>query len=401
MTEKIIRRIAEATGLESSLRTEAGGGVALYPAASEKKAVFMDGGSLEALTVKARFKGVDPSLLFKTAESACATAESYSGSGFRLKVESRPVMESSNENGMHIVSCRFVAEHVTEGNGIRVVYVNSDGTELDMSCGSIRAVSAGGILPYRSVYIDESGIFDGGSIVSERCGTRRIKLRLALCGGFSEAEGRLSEIFGRGGEGALYFYRSGVGRRIGCFAEDISSENIGGTDFAEVSLLCPYPFFESIEERSFQICGTENLTEFDDWELTEENETELSALKAGNSVFAENNGGYEAGCVIAVEVLRSVSGLRAVNADTKEFIGVRGSFAPGDIVYFRTGDGDKGIFLSAKYDLSKNEDITSRIVWGSSFFKIAPGGSRIYIVSDGGTDGLSAQVTFTERSEGF
>lgn len=49
MTEKIIRRIAEATGLESSLRTEAGGGVALYPAASEKKAEFMDGEVLKPL----------------------------------------------------------------------------------------------------------------------------------------------------------------------------------------------------------------------------------------------------------------------------------------------------------------------------------------------------------------
>lgn len=401
MTEKIIHSIAEITGLESSLRTEAGGGVALYPADSEKIAVFMDGGSLEALTVKARFKGVDPSLLFKTAESACALAESYSGSGFRLEVESRPVMESSNENGMHIVSCRFRAEYVTEGDGIRVVYVNSDGTELDMSCGSIRAVNAGGILPYRSVYIDESGIFDGGAIVSERCGTRRIKLRLALCGGFSEAEGRLSEIFGRGGEGKLYFYRGGSGRCIGCFAENISSENSGGTDYAEVSLLCPYPFFESISDRTFHICGTENMTEFDGWELTDENETELSSIKSGNSVFAENRGGYETGCVIAVEVLRTVSGLRAVNADTKEFIGVRGSFSPGDIVYFRTEDGDKGIFLSSRYDASKNVDITSRIVWGSSFFKIATGGSRIYITSDVGTDGLSAQVVFTERSEGF
>lgn len=401
MTEKIIRRLAEITGLESSLRTEAGGGAALYPAASEKKADLMDGGSLDSLTVKARFKGTDPSKLFALAESACAAADGYSENGFRIEVESRPVMESSNENGMHIVSCRFKAEYVTEGDGIKVVYENSAGAELDMSCGSIRAVSADGILPYRSVYIDESGVFDGGAIVSERCGTRRIKLRLALCGGSSEAERQLSEIFGRGGEGKLYFYRGGSGRCIGCFAENISSENSGGTDLAEVSLLCPYPFFESVSDRTFQICGTENMIEFEGWELTEENETELSSIKSGNSVFAENSGGYETGCVIAAEIMRTLSGLRVVNADTKEFIGVRGTFSPGDIVYFRTEDGDKGIFLSSRYDTSKNEDITSRIVWGSSFFKIAPGGSRVYITSEAGTDGLSAQVVFTERSEGF
>lgn len=401
MTERIIRRLAEVTGLESSLRTEAGGGVALYPAASERAAVFMDGGSLDSLTVRARFKGTEPSMLFKLAESACALADGYSENGFRFEVESRPVMESSNENGMHIVSCRFKAVYMTEGDGIRVVFANSAGAELDMSCGSIRAVGADGILPYRSVYIDENGDFDGGAMVSERCGTRRIKLRLALCGGFAEAEGRLSEIFGRGGEGILYFYRSGFGKCIGCFAENISSENIGGTDYAVVSLLCPYPFFESVEERSFQICGTEDMIEFDGWELTEGNEMELSSIKAGNSVFAENNGGYETGCVIAAEVMRTVSGLRVVNADTKEFIGVTGSFAPGDIVYFYTEDGEKGIFLSSRYDMSKWEDITSRIVWGSSFFKIAAGGSRIYITSDSGTDGLSAKVTFTERSEGI
>ena len=114
-----------------------------------------------------------------------------------------------------------------------------------------------------------------------------------------------------------------------------------------------------------------------------------------------NDGGFDAGCIITAEVLSAVSEIRAVNAGTKEFIGVKENFSAGDIVIFRCIDGEKGIFLSSTQDNAKSEDITHRIIWGSSFFKIAPNGTRIRILTDTVGMNISARIDLKEYSEGF
>lgn len=402
MIEEIIRKIAEITGLDTSLRTGAEGGISLYPSSSSVEAFFLDGGSLCSLTIKAKFKGTDPVMLFSEAENACRAADSFEGENFVLRTESYPFMESSNENGMHIITCSFHAKYISESDsdGISLVFVNSDGKSLDFSSGRIRCVSVGGLFAGRSVIVDENCLFDGGEVISERCGVRRITLNAALCGGFAAAEEALSGIFS-GDSGRLYFYRHDSACSIGCVIEEIDSDAENGVVFAKLTLLCPYPFFEVTESRCFQICGTDDLWEFDDWEMTEEELTELSSVISESSVFVENDGNYETGCLINVRVLRTVSEIKVVNVGTKEFIGVTGTFSAGDIIEFCTKDGEKSITLLSSYDSSKSEDITSRIKWGSSFFKIAAGGTRLYVVSDSETEGLSAYVTFTERSDGI
>jgi hypothetical protein len=393
---------------------DASGGILLYPEAAEAEEGFLDGGRISVIKVRLKLKGTDPKNLFYMAERACRAADSYDGGDFLLETSDYPSMECSNENGMYIVSCRFTAEYYTDASNndvsggsadaMRIVYESPDGEEFDLSGGEMRAVSVDGILPYRSISIDESGIYDGGEVVSERCGTREITVKTALCGGFVSAQKKLSGIFGKSGEGTfgrLYFYTGDDGKSIRCIPEKVSATAESGIVYATITFICPYPFFESIESRTFHICGAEDLLEFDDWELTEENGTELSQIKTGNSVFAENDGGYGAGCVITVEFTGKTGDFRVYNADTKEFVGVKGSFGAGDIVYIDTEDGEKGITLSSIYDLSMSEDITFRIEWGSEFFEIASGGSRVYITSADGTDNINADVTFTERSEGI
>lgn len=285
---------------------------------------------------------------------------------------------------------------------MRIVYTAASGESIDLSRGLIRAVSVSGIFPERSIEVEENGTV-GGSVISERRGVRKIKLRAVICGDIGNSHTVISEIFGFSGMGKLTFSDGEKSVGIGCYAEGISAESTGGTNYAEISFLCPNPFFEKSggSEVYVQLCGSSGVWEFDDWELSEENETELSVILSGNSAFVPNDGGFEAGCIITAEVLSAVTEIRAVNAGTKEFIGVKGNFSAGDIVIFRCIDGEKGIFLSDVRDNAKTEDITHRIIWGSSFFKIAPNGTRVYISTDAVGMNLTAHINLKEYSEGF
>ena len=285
---------------------------------------------------------------------------------------------------------------------MRIVYTAASGESIDLSQGLIRAVSVSGIFPERSIDIEESGTV-GGSFVSERRGVRRIKLRTVICGDIGRSQEIISEIFGFSGMGKLTFSDGGKSIGIGCYSEGVSAESTDGTNYAEMSFLCPNPFFERSggSEVFVQLCGSSGIWEFDDRELSEGDETELSVILSGNSAFVPNDGGFEAGCIITAEVLSDVSEIRAVNVGTKEFIGVKGDFSAGDIVIFRCIDGEKGIFLSSVRDNAKAEDITHRIIWGSSFFKIAPNGTRIRILTDAVGINISAYISLKEFSEGF
>lgn len=285
---------------------------------------------------------------------------------------------------------------------MRIVYTAASGESLDLSRGLIRAVSVSGIFPERSIEVEENGTV-GGSVISERRGVRKIKLRAVICGDIGNSHTVISEIFGFSGMGKLTFSDGEKSVGIGCYAEGISAESTGGTNYAEISFLCPNPFFEKSggSEVYVQLCGSSGVWEFDDWELSEGDETELSVILSGNSAFVPNDGGFEAGCIITAEVLSAVTEIRAVNAGTKEFIGVKGNFSAGDIVIFRCIDGEKGIFLSDVRDNAKTEDITHRIIWGSSFFKIAPNGTRVYISTDAVGMNLTAHINLKEYSEGF
>lgn len=285
---------------------------------------------------------------------------------------------------------------------MRIVYTAASGESIDFSRGLIRAVSVSGIFPERSLGTEENGTF-GGSIISERRGIRKIKLSAVLCGDIVGLQAVLSEVIGFSGMGRLEFSEGEKSAGIGCYAEGVSAEASDEVNYAEMSFLCPNPFFEKEvgSEVFVQLCGTAGKWEFDDWELSEENETELSEILSGNSAYVPNDGGFDAGCIITAEVLSSVSEIRAINAGTKEFIGVKGSFSAGDVVIFRCIDGEKGIFLSSKHDEAKMEDITHRIIWGSAFFKIAPNGTRVSVRTDtSGTD-VTAHIVLKEYSEGF
>lgn len=288
---------------------------------------------------------------------------------------------------------------------MRIVYTAASGESIDLSRGDIRAVSISGICPEKSIAVGE-GAASGGSIISERRRVRKIKLRVVVCRDFEQDQNALSELFGASGSGRLEIFKeekSAESIGISCCTESVSAEVCAGTNYADIVLICPDPFFEKSggSQVYVQLCGSSGKWEFDDWELSEENETELSEILTGNSAFVPNEGGRTSGCVITVEVTSAVSEIRAVNAGTKEFIGVKGGFSSGDIVIFRCIEGEKGIFLSNKYDLSKMEDITHRIIWGSVFFGIAQNGTRVYISTDSGSGNVSAFITLKEYTEGF
>lgn len=114
MTEKIIRRLAEITGLASQLDLNGDGGVSAYPESTEIKERFCDGGRLVSVRVRLSLKGREPSQLFKEAENACKAADESPEGEIVYRTELTPKLDSCTEAGLYIVSCVINAEYIME-----------------------------------------------------------------------------------------------------------------------------------------------------------------------------------------------------------------------------------------------------------------------------------------------
>ncbi|MBQ8826896.1 MAG: hypothetical protein IJ007_07375 [Oscillospiraceae bacterium] len=114
MTERIIRRLAEITGLASRLELDGRSGISIYPEETEIKERFCDGGMLVSARLRLRLKGRDPQLLFKTAENACSAADSSDEETAVYRTAVPPKLEAGTESGVYTVSCVITADYIKE-----------------------------------------------------------------------------------------------------------------------------------------------------------------------------------------------------------------------------------------------------------------------------------------------
>lgn len=277
---------------------------------------------------------------------------------------------------------------------MRIVYRAKAGAAIDFSAGLVRATGIKGICPESEIVIRDGSV--GGTVISERSGVRNIVVNTVICGDFERSHRFITEVLGISGGGRLEIHSLDSILSIECYVKSVSSSVANGTNVAAIEFVCPNPNFEQentgYSDTCVQICGNFGVWEFDGWELTEENGVELSSIFTGSSAFVPNDNSFDSGCVITVELQSVFSYVSAVNAKTKEFVGVKGDFVSGDIIVFRCIDGEKGVFLSNVGDTRKYENITHRIIWGSSFFKIPPSGARVLIRTNTDNKFITANI---------
>lgn len=116
MTERIIKKLGEITGLDTKLRLSEKGGFALYTSGSEAAERFIDGGGVTRQVITLKCRGSEPAALFKAAEDACNAVSEYLGDDICFEVSSPPRFESCSEAGCYIVRCDISAEYIYGGD---------------------------------------------------------------------------------------------------------------------------------------------------------------------------------------------------------------------------------------------------------------------------------------------
>lgn len=198
---------------------------------------------------------------------------------------------------------------------------------------------------------------------------------------------RLLQIFSPKLRGTL-LYR---GRQISCVVEEagfsVSSRQRIPSFF--ISLLCPSPFFETLDEIREELASWMPLFEFE-LEIPEDG-MEFGARQPSQIITVDNIGDVACGCEIVFRALGAVTNPELLNIDTGEYIRLLTTMSAGDELRVYTHFAGKRVVSVSGSTIT---NAFSLLDTGSVFFQLAAGINTLRYDASVNMDLLEVSIYF-------
>lgn len=236
------------------------------------------------------------------------------------------------------------------------------------------------------------GMSDGDKINSKRRGKRNAVLYVTINGNVEQNRIRLYDFFTPGSEVRLY-YKNGI-RNVYTegTVETFECDQFENPVVAQISIICPQPFWLGAEEIVKNISGVVSMFYFPF--AIEEEGVEMSSLTGEEYALLHNDGNEPAGLIITVYARADITEPVIYNAITNEAIRVKDTINKGSTLTISTIDGKKRITLTDASGVEQN--ILYRKRPGSVWLKLAPGDNYIAYAAQSGADAMMVTLRHNE-----
>ena len=209
---------------------------------------------------------------------------------------------------------------------------------------SYNVVSVTGLTPAAAnINMDALAITDGSVFNSSQVGGRNIVITVAYKGRPEDARLELYKYFKTKQPIRVYYATSSRDVYIDGYVETFDGDLFEQGQKAQISIICPNPFFRSVATNHIDFLATAGLLEFP-VEFPEEG-IEFS----GSSPYSEkniyNSGEVESGMQISVAINGNVSNPIFYNLTSNERLGLNYDFENGDRIEISTLSGAKSVTL--------------------------------------------------------
>lgn len=274
-----------------------------------------------------------------------------------------------------------------------------DGKRLTLTqYGGAYSVAYAGFGPVdANVTTSPRGMSSGDKINSTRRGKRNAVLYVTIDGYNVERDRiRLYDFFTPEHEVRLY-YKNGI-RNVYTegTVETHECDQFASPVVAQISIICPSPFWLGAEEIIKNISGVVNMFSFPFSAPAEG--VEMSSLTGEEYALLRNNGNETTGFVITVYARDDVVNPVIYNALTNEAIGIDGTLEKGSTLTISTVDGNKRIKIADTSGAEKNVLYLKRK--GSTWLKLAPGDNYIAYAAQEGADAMMVTLHHNELFAG-
>ena len=238
-----------------------------------------------------------------------------------------------------------------------------------------------------------TGINDGETYNSARLGYRNIVITLYFTHDIEKNRIKLYDYFQTKQFCTLYFSNYSRDVCIDGYVETFECDLFSVSETAQISIICPNPYFKSVSEivnsSSVIISNFEFPTEF--------NTVESSTTSENNNVIIPNSGDVTAGMDIVMNFTGAVTNPVIRNAATGEYFRLNRDFVSDDVVTVNTRNGEKSVKLTR---LGVDFNIINALDAGASWLQLRRGNNTLYFNADSGVDHMTVTFKHTDLFAG-
>lgn len=240
--------------------------------------------------------------------------------------------------------------------------------------------------------------FDGSTYNSSYVGERLVTITLGINSPAEENRILLYKYFKTKSPVKLY-YKNGVRDvYINGYVqnEPIALFNNKPNETAQISVLCPQPYFIGKNETLQEFAGANPLFEFPF--SIESSGIPLSEIVVLQEQDVYNVGDVDVGCVFDIHAIGNVDYPKIYNSITHEHIYINQSLVAGDSIEVNTIRGQKSIWMVDHNNVRTN--IIGKFVSGSTWLQLSPGDNLLIVDANSHPENMVVTVRTIDHYEG-
>lgn len=230
---------------------------------------------------------------------------------------------------------------------------------------------------------------DGSTVNSVRVGTRNIVVYLTLEGDVESSRIELYKYFPLKKRITLYFKNGSRDVCIEGYVEIIECDPFTKKQIAQVSILCPQPYFKAVDDLISYFSEITPLLEFP-FSLTAEG-AEFSSINSNIRKSIINTGDVESGLIIDLTAVGEVVNPAIYDTFKRTFIKLRFTMQSGDRIVINTNTGAKAITL---YRGGTSFNIMGYMTPDSTWLTLGAG-DNVFTYGADDNSSVNLQLTFT------
>ena len=274
---------------------------------------------------------------------------------------------------------------------------NQYGNSLQLTQNSnYDVLSVTGLTPASAtINMDTVAMSDGTAFNSSRVNNRNIVITLGYRGSVEANRIALYQFFRPKQYVKLYYSNDNRDVWIEGYVETFEGNLFELGQKAQISIICPNPYFKDVNDITTDFMAVTNLLEFP-VEFPEAG-IEFSSIQQYYEEDIVNQGDVEAGVIIKIITNGVVENPTFYNLTTSEQFGIEIETQTGDVIVINTNSGEKGITLTRN---GVTQNIINKVVRGSNWFTLLPGDNLFSYVAESGVSNMSVIFYTTTLYEG-
>jgi len=237
--------------------------------------------------------------------------------------------------------------------------------------------------------------FDGATFVSASVQPRNLFLTLQLQGDVEANRHKLYEIFKIKQKGTLKYSSERIEAQIEAYVETLEILPMSWPVKALISLLCPQPYFEALQDILVDISFIEAALTFP-FQL-ETPGIEMGVVFPSEAVNLFNPGDIPIGMKIRYTANGEVVNPKLINTRTLAFIELETTMVAGDVLTITTEVGKKRI---VRLRNGETTNLFNTLALGSTFLQLEEGDNVLYATSQSGSSSLFTEISFRPKYSG-